>query len=350
MKLYNKSIAHYILSISLMLLSVDSSADDSQLAISVTPLNKLLISSKFSAPANIISLNHSTISAEITGRALSIKVEAGDIVKKGQRLTSIDCRSYSLAKKQATAALNVANTQLNYSKKQLRRNQNLVKKGIISREIFEKTEAGQFTALADIQLKKASIETTNLAISRCIIRAPFAGQITNRLVQKGQLVTAGTPLFKLLQTDRLEISAKISPADIAKLKKSPELYFVSNNAKFKAKVRSVIQTIDVTTRTQEVRLSIPKTTKVASGLSGRIEWNNAERQLPAEFILRRGNQLGVMLASDLVEGIGKAKFHPLPQAHEGQPASINLPANTAVITLNRFRVKNGDAIKVSKAQ
>lgn len=329
-----------------LIISSNSLAKGETLTVSTAPLSDLLISSKFSAPANIISLNHSTISAEITGLALEVGVEAGDYVTKGQELTALDCRSYTLAKKQATAALKVANTQLNYSNKQLTRNQRLVKRGIIPREIFEKTEAGQFSALADIELKKASIETTDLAISRCQIKAPFSGQITNRFVQKGQLVIAGTPLFQLMQSGRLEIKADLSPADIEKLKDSPILEFVAGKTKLKAKVRSIIQTIDETTRTQEVRLSFPKNTRIASGLSGRMEWSNRELQLPSEYILRRGNKLGVMLADDVIEGLGMAKFHLLINAQEGQPATINLPSNTTIITLNRYRVKDGDSVKM----
>ncbi|MEE9309992.1 MAG: efflux RND transporter periplasmic adaptor subunit [Cocleimonas sp.] len=331
-----------------LLVSSNAIAKNEALSVSVSvkPLSELLISPSLSAPANIVSLNHSVISAEITGRALSVKVEIGDIVKKGSRLVSLDCRSYSLAKKQANASLNVAKTQFNYAKKQLVRNQNLVRKGIIPREAFEKAEAGQLSSLADIELQKVSIETANLAISRCYIKAPFTGQITQRMVQKGQLVTAGTPLFRLMQTKSLELKAKLPPSQVAKLNKSSSLTFIMGDTKIKAVVRSIIQIVDEATRTQEVRFSLPKGSNLAMGSSGRIEWNDNERQLPAEFILRRNSQLGVMLAHDIKEGVGNAKFHPLPNAQEGQPAAIQLLSNSAVITLNRFRVKDGDVIKV----
>ncbi len=334
------------LSIFLLASASNVSAKSEPLIVSTKALSDLLVNSTLSAPANVISLNHSVISAEIMGRALSIEVEAGDTVKKGQKLASLDCRSYLLAKKQANAALKVAKTQVNYSRKQLTRNQNLVKKGIIPRDAFEKIEAALLTARADINLKKASIETADLAISRCKINAPFTGQITQRLVQQGQLITAGTPLFRLMQTDSMEVKAKLSPNDILKLKKSPLLEFVAGNTKIKATVRSIIQTIDEATRTQEVRLSLPKNIQIATGLSGRLEWNDQKPQLPAEYIIRRGKKLGIMLAHDVVESIGKAKFHPLPKAQEGQPSTIDLPKNTSIITLNRYRVKDGDVIKV----
>ena len=328
--------------------NINTFAENKPVTVSTTALTDLLVNSTLSAPANIISLNHSIISAEIMGRALRINVEAGDTVSKGQKLASLDCRSYLLARKQANAALKVANTQVNYSNKQLQRNKSLVKKGIIPRDAFDKIEASLLTARADIHLKKASIETANLAISRCQINAPFSGQITNRLVQQGQLVTAGTPLFKLMQTEKVEIKARLSPADVIKLRQSPLLTFVAGDIKLKTTIRSIIQNIDESTKTQEVRLSLQNNAHVAAGLSGRIEWNDQEPLLPAEYIVRRGNKLGIMLAVDITDTTGKAKFYPLPMAQEGQASTVNLPKDTNIITLNRFRVKDGNSIKIQK--
>lgn len=345
---YNMKVSKNIISFisTLFLLSGSISFAETPLIVKVTPLSKLLIEAKNSAPANIISLNHSTISAEITGQTLKIKIETGDVVSKGQQLASLDCRSYFLAKKQAEARLKVAKTQLNYSDKQFKRNQRLLKKGIIPRETFEKAEAGKLTALADIQLQKASIEATKLSINRCNIKAPFSGQITKRIVQIGQLVTPGTPLFQLMQTDNLEIRANLSPADVQKLDDSPIIEFIVAKERIKAVVRSVIQNINEISRTQEVRLSLPKNTKVSAGLSGRIEWRNKERQLPSEHLIRRNSILGVMIAEDIVEGIGIAKFHHLVEAREGQPIVVALPDNTTVITKNQYRVKSGQSIEI----
>ena len=307
-----------------------------------------MLTTKNSAPANVISLNDSTISAEIKGRALSIYAEVGEKVKQGQKLVSLDCRSYTLAKKQAVAALKVAMAQLNLAKKELLRNQRLINNGTIPRELFDRTEANQQTALADIEVKKAAIESADLSISRCTIRAPFAGQITQRLIQNGQLVVAGTPLFQLMESDKMELSSKLSPVDVTKLSNSTDLQFITGDRRIKAKIRSVIQTIDQTSRTQEIRLSVTTAGSIAAGLSGRIEWSDGNKKLPTEYIQRRNANLGVMIAEDIVEGTGKARFIALKNAIEGQPADIELPANTAIITKNQFRVVDGQVIQIQK--
>jgi hypothetical protein len=81
-------------------------------------------------------------------------------------------------------------------------------------------------------------------------------------------------------------------------------------------------------------------------MSGRIVWSSKDQLIPAEYILRRNNQLGVMLAEDVVEGVGKAKFHPLPNANEGQAVEVDLPESSAIIVKNRYRVKDGQPIKI----
>ncbi len=321
-------------------------SDTKLLNVSIAPLSSILISSKNSAPANIISLNHSTISAEITGRALTIHTEAGSFVRKGEKLASLDCRSYILAKKQADAALKVTEAQLNLTRKQLKRNQRLIKNGTIPREIFEKTEAAQQSSLADIALKKSVIENAQLTINRCSIKAPFSGQITQRMVQQGQLVLPGTPLFQLMQDQALEIKANLPETAIEKVKEINSIEFVSNEKRIKTSIRSIIQNIDATTRTQEVRLSLPESTQLAAGLSGRLEWSDGNLQVPTEYIQRKGQNLGIMIAEEIVDGTAKAKFIALKNAIEGQPASIDLPQATAIINKNQYRVSDGQLISV----
>ena len=62
-------------SILLLASALSAVAKDEPLTVGTKPLSELLIGSTLSAPANMTSLNHSMISAEITGRALSANVE-----------------------------------------------------------------------------------------------------------------------------------------------------------------------------------------------------------------------------------------------------------------------------------
>ena len=337
-----------LLSAFFLFFSTNVVAKTELLDVSIKPLSSILLKSKNSVPANIVSLNTTIVSAEITGRAIKVHKEIGDTVKKGEKLVSLDCRSYSLAKKQAEASLKVSQTQLSLAKKQLARNQRLVKQGTIPRELFERTEANQQTSLADIELKKSIIETSQLSINRCTIKAPFSAQITNRMVQKGQLLMPSTPLFELMQNDKMEVKAQFSPKDVANLDTLPLIEFIVGDKRYKSIVRSVIQRVDETTRTQEVRLSLPLKTSLAAGLSGRIEWSDIQKKIPSEYILRNNAELGIMVVEDIIENTGKARFKVLKTAIEGQPSTTSLPSSTLLLDKNRYRVTDGQLIHIQK--
>lgn len=312
------------------------------LRVTTQPLSELVITAQYSAPARVISLNDSRISAEVQGRALSLSVEVGEQVSKGKLLLELDCRDYINIKQQAAAALKLSRTQYDLARKQFTRSQQLLRRNVISRESFDQVESQLLTSEADIHLKQTSIDSAELSISRCKIYAPFSGQITARHVQQGQLVTPGMQVFQLLQTDRLEIEADLSPDELVKAKASDALLFTSGELSQKVSIRSVLRQLNTASNTQQIRLeaNLPNAS-IISGLNGRLQWKDGTQKIPAEYLVRRENALGIMLAK-----AGKAYFHPIPDAIEGQPATVKLPGTTAVIIVNRFSVNTGQRIRV----
>ncbi|RTZ65280.1 MAG: hypothetical protein DSZ29_04580 [Aquificaceae bacterium] len=330
---------------SFALQATSSTGDNKPLAVSTQPLSSLLIKTIHSSPATVISLNHTTLSAQINGLALHVYAEAGDYIKKGMLLVEIDCRDYDIAYKQATAALHASNITIQHTKKQFLRNQRLFKSNTIPRTLYEETETAFLAAKAAIEPQRYTQKSAALAQTRCKIYAPFNGQITQRIVQQGQLLAAGSPLFKLLQTDKVELKAELSAAEVSEAKKAKELRFVVGDHHYKATIRAVIQQLDTATRTQEVRLHIASKTRLSIGLSGRLQWQDKVGKLPSEYIMRRDGALGVMIVKNK-----KAYFHPLPNAIEGQAAAIHLPRNTPVIEKNRYRAKQGQMVHIENAE
>ena len=313
----------------------------SGLRITTQSLAELEFVTEFSAPATIVSLNDSSISAEIQGRALKINAEVGDRLDKGSLLVELDCRNYVNSKHQALAALKLSRTQRDFATKQYNRNKRLLQRGVLPRESFDKSESDLSTSIADIELKKTAVESADLSISKCKIYAPFSGQITAKNVQQGQLITPGTPLVQLLQTDHLEVEAELSPDELISARNSPKLQFSTGSTSETITIRNVIQQLNATSNTLRVRLTIPAKENMIAGLHGRLIWKDGSRKIPSEYLVNRNETLGVMLAVD-----GKAKFHPLPAAREGQPAQVSLLSSTQIIIVNRYAAKDGQAVTV----
>ena len=317
--------------------------DVNAIRVTTKPLSELVFATEYSAPASVVSLNDSSISAEIQGRAIRIEAEVGDTIKRGKLLVELDCRNYKNTRKQAVAALNLSKSQLNFTQKQYNRNQRLLQRGVIPRENFDRSESELLTSRADILLKEVAIESADLAISKCKIYAPFTGQVTSKMVQQGQLINPGSALIQLLQTDKLEIEAELSPFELKKAQSSNRLQFIADSLELSVSIRTVLKQLSKTSNTQRVRLAVKDIDPdlIISGLNGRLVWKDGSRKMPPEYMVRRGDKLGVMVAND-----GKASFHELNAAREGQPASVNLRSSSQIIIVNRYSVEDGQAVVI----
>ncbi|MEE9303905.1 MAG: efflux RND transporter periplasmic adaptor subunit [Thiotrichaceae bacterium] len=316
----------------------ESLSKKNSVKVTVKHLSELLISLKNSAPATIVSLNHAVLGAQISGKVIKVKVKTGDIVAKNALLLEIECNDYTLARKQTKAALESAKAQAALAAKQYTRNLQLRRIKSIPQNLLDESILQTQVARADIAVKKAALQQSQLAIERCKIKAPYAGQITERMVSEGQLLAPNSPVFKLLQTRALEIRAELTPSEVASAKQASGLFYRRGEQQIAVKFRSVIDEVMAGSRTLQARLVPDESDALVVGFSGRLEWIGKRSMLPAEYIIRRNGSLGVMVF-ERGSKVNKAVFHPLPDAKEGQAAFTRLPSTTQVIVSNRFRLK-----------
>ncbi len=326
-------------------LQAEEQADSDRLAVTLRPLGEILQASERSVSASLISLNDSTLSAELSAKVNKLLVDTGDVVKAGQVLAELDCRDYAYALNQARAGKEAVEARYSFASAQLQRNQRLKKTGVIPAETLDKSAADFDAAKADRAVAQAQVETAQLAASRCQLKAPFTGQITQRHLQLGQQVAPGTAAFQLLQGDRLEVRANLSVNEVRDQEQGSALRFVADGISVPLERRAVVGQIAGNTRTQEVRF-IPKGEHALPvGRSGRVMWQGKLPVLPASWLVRREGGLGVMLAEE-----GVAKFHPLPDAQEGQPVLTDLSPEALIIDQNRLRARDGQALDINRNQ
>lgn len=318
-------------------------ADTQPLTVTVQPLGEVQQAATRSVSGSLLSLNDSTIGAELNAKVVKVLVDAGDYVSASQTLAELDCRDAQFALEQAKAGLEASTARYHLANTQLQRNQDLKRTGVIPAEVLDKATADFNAAQADIAVQKVQVASAELAVSRCAIKAPFAGQITKRHLQVGQHATVGAPAFQLLQSAVQEVVAHLSAEELADQTQGSALRFEAVEASIPLERRAVIGQVAGNTRTQEVRYALKGKHNLPVGANGRVVWQGKQPLLPANWLVQREGGLGVMLAVD-----GVAKFHPLPEAKEGQPVRVGLPPNTLLIDQNRLRARDGQAIVVGK--
>ena len=308
-------------------------ATDAGEVVSVTtrPLSEVWIEQMHQVSAEVVSLNHPQISAQGTGEVLSIEVETGDLVEKDALLVSLDCR-------QPEFSLAVASDAYALAFKEYERSRSLQKNNAIAEQ--QMTQASSTLEQARIRKDQAA-----LAVEHCLIKAPFAGIVSERQVQLGAIAVPGSPIVKLLQTDAVEVRARLNSAELESIRETAQIQFVSEGKVFPLRLRSVIPVVDSVSSKRAIRLSFEGELPFP-GTPGNVVWRAPGKYLPVSLIVERQGTLGYFVNEDSV-----ARFVVLPAALLGHPARIDRsadrPEQIDVVVEGRYRVEQGGRIKAS---
>lgn len=308
--------------------------------VTVLPVGDLLQQLQYDAPATVIARNSPSLSAEINARIDSIPVRVGDTVDADTLLAQLDCRQYDSQLAAANAGMDQLASERDFSAAQLKRAQGLKLKKGISDEGVEQRKSEWESYTARYRMLEETQRQAQLMVDRCQIRSPFKAVVVERLASSGSLATIGTPILKLIQLDDIEVSARLRERESQTLQQSSHIRFDFFNKEYQLTVRKLLPVIEARTRSREVRLRFAEESAPV-GAAGRVLWRGKSLQLPAGYLVRRSGQLGIFL----VDG-DTARFHPIADAVEGQPAVIDLPAGRLLIVEGRQRLSDGDEISI----
>ena len=306
----------------------------------VKPLSEKIIHPQMSAPANVVSYRNSALGSEVAGRVLKIAYRVGEAVKQGDLLLQIDDTSYQLSLKQSQAAERSLQARIKFSRYQLKQAKRLGSQRNVSEELILQRESELDSLMAQLIQQQVAIQRVQIDIERTMLRAPFAGVVTKRLISEGELVDPGTPLIQLLATQAVEVAAQLHSRNIPPLIASNTITLTTSIDNYPLKLRSVLPLQDSRQRTQEVRLTFLADSAIA-GSAGRIEWQDLRPHLPADLLVRRDGKLGLFTAQQ-----GKAHFIALPKAQEGRAVLVpHLSADTKLVIEGRYLLQNGDELE-----
>jgi len=180
--------------------------------------------------------------AKTQGRIKTLNVEEGDWVTRGQILAEIENDREKVQLRQTDLKLEDQN-------RQLERNRAMVEEGLISDSEFDVVRSAYELAETDRDLAKIALEET-------LVRAPFAGQVTDRKIVLGQQVNITAPLFTLGDFSPMRVRVYL-PEEIA-LRVSPgQRVLITPEAlgrDLEARVERIAPVVDPATST--VRLTL----------------------------------------------------------------------------------------------
>ena len=290
-------------------------------------------------PGNIQAITEAPVLARATGYIRKRYADIGDRVAGGQVLAEIEAPELTQQIKQAQAAIDQANSSVQQAEAALqqgRANENLARvtaqrwnnllvKGVVSRQDRDTYQAQYEAQQANVQALEKAVNASrsnadaaqaNLArfndlFGYLTVRAPFAGVITVRNIDNGALVNEGsTLLYRIAQADRLRTYLNVPQTDADSVRvgqqatvEIPDL----PGRKFPGAVSRTANALDPASRTLLVEVQVPNPSgTLLPGMYAQVDLSVPRKDpppvIPADTLVVRadGPQVAVVGADGVV--------------------------------------------------
>lgn len=202
------------------------------------------------------------------GMVTRVFVEAGDWVRAGQILASVDRQVQSQQSESLSAQIRIAEADARLAQNELERAKTLAERGFISKADIDRKSAQRDAAVARLNVARAQFGENRARIGRLDIRAPASGLILARNVEPGQVVAgSGAVLFRIAKDGEMEMRAQLAEADLAKLTvgASAKVTPVGAATAFTGRVWQMPPVIDPASRQGMVRIALPYAKEIRPG-------------------------------------------------------------------------------------
>jgi RND family efflux transporter MFP subunit len=209
-----------------------------------------------------------TLSADVSGRIVSLAVQDNQHVEKGQALLQIDPARYSLAVEHAKRGVEVGKASLGQAQANITASEALLKqrqseeqrrrtlkdRSAISGEEWEKAntdvavaqadllrnQANLVLAQANVQLATAALTQSELDLQRTHVVSPVTGFVTNLLTREGDYAAAGEPLLALVDSDSFYVSGYFEETKLPRIEEGARVKIeLMSGEKFGGTVQSI---------------------------------------------------------------------------------------------------------------
>ena len=202
------------------------------------------------------------------GTVVRVLVEPGQWVGAGQTLAVIERSVQSQQAQQLAAQIDVARADAALAQNELDRAQSLVSRGFISKADLDRKRATRDAANARVRVAQAQLAEQQARIGKLDVRAPAAGLVLDRMVEPGQVVSAGSgALFRIAMGGEMELLARLSQEDLTRLAVGVPATVtpVGSSESVTGSVWQVSPVIDPQTRQGVARISIPYNKAIRPG-------------------------------------------------------------------------------------
>jgi RND family efflux transporter MFP subunit len=201
-----------------------------------------------------------TVRAEVGGAVLRTNAEQGQHVAKGAVLAQIDDATLREAELSARAAVTTAQNTADINKRQVERNDALLKAGAIAERDVELARNQYSAAEAQLANAKSMLANAQKQLAKATVNAPFAGIVSARQVSAGDIIQVGAAMFTIVNPSTMRLEASVPADQLSAARIGAPVDFTVNgypDRKFTGRITRVNPVADPSTRQVRIIVSLP---------------------------------------------------------------------------------------------
>ena len=300
------------------------------------------------APGGVIAEQQAQIASRLMGFIREMNVHEGQNVVAGQQLFTVDPTDIQGQVSQAKAGLAQAEAALADAKTDYTRFGNLYKEEAIPKQQWDKVRLQYQVAEQQAAAARAGLGTAAAQMRYATLTAPFAGIITQKLANVGDLAAPGRPVLMLENPSKLQVQTNVSSEVFAHLKlgDSVSLEAGDTGTAVTGSIARLVPAADPATHTYLVKIDLPQGSGLKSGMYILVAFAIGQREgvrVPQSAVLDRAGITGVFVVD--AQGIAHYRMVRVGEATDGQvEIQAGLVSGERVVTSGTTELQSGDKI------
>ncbi|WP_440054801.1 efflux RND transporter periplasmic adaptor subunit [Pseudoalteromonas sp. T1lg65] len=246
-----------------------------------------------SVPASVVAKENTMVSSRILAELKTLTVRAGDTVKAGQLIATLDAAELRAELQRVDAQRKANDAKLVQAQKQLQRSQALNEKGLVAINQVDEWQARVDELTAQARALDEALRSAEVAIGYTQVKAPISGKVVERLKEPGSTMSPGMPIVSLVNPLQLQVEAAIREGQIKHISIGSELMvrIPSLNVTQQAVVTEMVPVADQLARSFIIKLDMHFHSDVIPGMYAVVEIpmaTQAQIEIPENLVKRHG--------------------------------------------------------------
>lgn len=245
------------------------------------------------------AIDHATVAAQTSGRVEAIDYDVGDYVPAGAVIVRLRATEQHAGLLEAKAALRAASARALEAETRYRRIRDMYDRQVLPKSDFDRVTAERDAATAQLTAARAAVISAQQGVAYTEVRAPYAGVVTQRLVQVGETVAPGTPLMSGVSLRHLRVVVDIPQPIIDSVRRNLKGAIYLDGRRIEATHVTVFPVASAPSNTFRAWLELPDgISGISPGMLVKVGMAVGEREqllVPRSAVLRRSDVTAVYL-------------------------------------------------------